>query len=258
MSTVDSDPRFVVVWPEEDSLSFTPLMGREKVRDHYSGMRQTMDVVAARPVRQVVSDWFVFQENVSTMANGNSEDPGGGLQQFSIETAAFFPVGTDGILGEFTWNRTSFAEAARLSHHFPEPTADGLESIVDLHDALLDALRHADVGAITTLLAEDCIWATRDYAAPGTSDSLIAAAGRKDVTDALHESLAGWAPQTATVLDRVVTSWYVFADVLWTWPAPDGERAVRTGTIARLASPGRFAGVIGYGSDVIDTDSDTP
>jgi hypothetical protein len=242
LATVDPEPRFVVCIPADadERLALSVRVDTPGVEDHYRTLRQSIDVVRSTQVRRVSTDWYVFQQSVATVRDVTTRN------EYPIDTAVFFPVDHDGIKGEILWNPASFAEGERIG---PGGRAEGpaaaLMDVVDAHDAFVEAWRSGDVDRLAGLLAEDCAWATRNYGKDAEEQPMMAGLGSAAIREALAGGLAGWAPVSATVLNRIVTGWYVFAEVLW--DMGDGT-AVRTGTISGVMRTGRIGGAVGWGT----------
>lgn len=254
MRSVDDDPRFAILTRESGFLEFEVAETAAAVREHYVNLRRGLEVVTSRQIRRLVSDWFVFQQSVATMRPAGGAALGGGAGTFAVDTAVLFPIGRRGIRGELPWNRTSFAEAMASPAPHHEPPTEQLIPTVDRHDALLDAQLAGDAAAVVALLGDDCGLAVRSYAGPG--GHLRTAAGRRDVEAALTEELGWWRPESYSVLNRIVTDWYVFADVRWVGAPPGepgaaGRREIRTALLTPLERDGRFRAVIGYGTDPV-------
>jgi hypothetical protein len=247
MTTVEDDPRFAILWPADanEALQIDARTDTPSVHDHYASMRETIEVVKSVQVRRIVSDWFVFHESVATMRD--VADKNGGIE-FEVNTAVIFPVGPMGIIGEFPVNRTSFAKAVRSTGKANEVCTSAV-SLLDQHEQFVSSWTKADVNGIIDQLAPGSVWATRRY---GAGDGpLVVAHGLGEIAAALRDELTDWRATSATVINRVVTEWYVFAEIVWQFEGERGETLIaRTATTSPVRS-GQLAGAVGYGTSLL-------
>jgi hypothetical protein len=248
MDSVAPDPRFAVLTRETGALELEVAEVPEAVRDHYLNLRRSFDVVRSRQIRRLVGDWFVFQQSVATM---RTREGTGAPHDFPVDTAVFFPIGSTGILGEIPWNRTSFAEAmtTRSVHH--EPPTEELMETVDLLEEFLAAWRSCDEKNVVDLLEDDCALAVRNYDDP--NGSLCTATGPEAVRSALSGQFRVWRPETSSILNLVVTDWYIFSNVRWVGEKRSASGAwsrheVSTAQILPISDGRRFRAILGYGT----------
>lgn len=255
METVAPNPRFAILTRETGSLELEVAQVPEAVREHYLNLRRSLDVVQSRQIRRLVGDWFVFQQSVATMRTRREyDDEGATPHEFPVDTAVLFPIGTAGILGEIPWNRTSFAEAmtTRARHH--EPPTEELMVTVDLLEEFLTAWRSCDEKNVVDLLEDDCALAIRNYGDP--EGSLCAGTGKEAVRSALAEQFQTWKPEASTILNLVVTDWYIFSNVRWVGEKRSAAghwstHEVSTATILPISENQRFRAILGYGTSPV-------
>lgn len=240
LATVDPAPRFVLCLPADGRRTLGVLVDWDGVVGHYSGMKQWLDVLNSTQVRRLSTDWYVFQQSVAMVRNVENRN------EYPVDTAVLFPVDTHGIKGEILWNPLSFADFEATG---PAGRAEGaaidLLPIVRRHDEFLEAWRTGDPDRLSGVLAEECAWATRNYGKEAEERPMMSGLGRAEILAALADGLAGWQPRSATVLNRIATGWYVFAEVLW--DMGDGT-GVRTATVSGVGATGRIAGAVGWGT----------
>jgi len=255
VASVAPDPRFFVVTREDGKLELEVAETPEAVRDHYVNLRSSLDVLRSRQIRRIVSDWFVFQQSVATMRTraGSGNQPGDS-HNFAVDTAVLFPIAAGGILGEIPWNRTSFADAisSKTIHH--EPPSEELMETVDLHEAFLAAWNSGDESKVVGLLEEDCAMGIRNCTDAG--GALCVGEGKDAIRAALAEQFRVWKPATFTILNLVVTDWYIFSNVRWIGTALSGSgtwssHEMSTATILPISDSKRFRAIIGYGTSLI-------
>lgn len=240
LATVDPEPRFVLCLPADGHLTLGAISDWDGVVGHYSGMKQWQDVLRSTQVRRLSTDWYVFQQSVATVRNVANR------KEYAVDTAVFFPVDTHGIKGEILWNPLSFADFEALGPGGrPEGPAADLMPVVESHDRFIEAWRSGDAQRLLGELAEECAWATRNYAKGSDERPMMSGLGRQELATVLAEGLADWRPRSATVLNRIATGWYVFAEVLW--DLGDGS-AVRTATVSGVMRTGRIGGAVGWGT----------
>ena len=256
MGTVAPDPRFFIVTREHGELELEVAETPAAVRGHYVNLRTSLDVVRSRQIRRIVSDWFVFQQSVATMrARAGLDDHSVEPHDFAVDTAVLFPIAAGGILVEIPWNRTSFAEAAmatRSVHH--EPPTEELMETVDLHEAFLGAWCTGDGQKVVDLLEEDCALGIRSCT--DADGPMCVGAGKEAIRIALEEQFLSWKPVSFTILNLVVTDWYVFANVRWIGDALSDSGAwspheMSTATILPVSGAQRFQAILGYGTSLV-------
>jgi hypothetical protein len=250
MDTVAPDPRFFIVTREQGTLKLEVAETPETVRAHYVNLRSSLDVVRSRQIRRIVSEWFVLQQSVATMRTRGGETTGDS-HDFPVDTAVLFPIADEGILGEIPWNRTSFAEAmaTRTTHH--EPPTEELMETVDLHEAFLAAWCSGEAAKIVDLLEEDCALGIRSWT--DVEGSLCVGAGKDATRKALAEQFQGWRPTGYSILNLVVTDWYIFSNVRWVGTALAGSdtwsaHEMSTAMILPISGSQRFRAIVGYGT----------
>jgi hypothetical protein len=254
METVAPDPRFAILTRESGRLELELAEAPEAVRTHYLNLRASLDVVQSRQIRRLVGDWFVFQQSVATMRTREGSDASGSPHEFPVDTAVLFPIAPTGIRGEIPWNRSSFAEAMTTRSRQHEPPTEELMPMVDLFEEFLAAWRSCDEKNVVDLLEDDCAVAIRNYADP--EGSLSVGTGRDVVRAALAAQFQAWKPEESTVLNLVVTDWYIFSNVRWIGErrSPSGSwstHEVSTATILPISEDRRFRAILGYGTSPV-------
>ena len=252
MDSVAPTPRFAILTREAGTLELEVAETRDAVRDHYESLRSSLDVVRSRQIRRLVSDWFVFQQSVATLrTRPGTGSPAVGPHDFSVDTAVLFPLAPVGILGEIPWNRTSFAEAMSATSQHHEPPTEELMDTVDRHEAFLEAWSSGNAASVMDLLDDDCALAIRSLTR--ADGSLCTATGRDEVSAALVEQFRVWKPTAWTILNLVVTDWFIFANVRWVGElrAASGDwstQELSTATLLPISGAMRFRAILGYGT----------
>jgi hypothetical protein len=250
VGTVAPDPRFFVVTKEEGKLELEVAESPAAVREHYVNLHSSLDVLRSRQIRRIIGDWFVFQQSVATMRpHADTQSENG--NDFAVDTAIVFPIAEGGILGEIPWNRLSFADAmaSKTAHHEPPPAE--LMEAVDLHEGLLTAWTSAEESKVVDFLEDDCALGIRNCT--DADGALCIGHGKEATRAALAEQFRTWKPDTFTILDLVVTDWYVFSSVRWIGSARSkmgnwSPHEMSTATITPISESNRFRAIIGYGT----------
>lgn len=242
MDTVGEHPHFVM--PLEPG-NVAILSGFGTIDTMYKGSVERADPRASRVIKQLASDWYVFIENVPTRYWIDAAKP------ITAQTVTMFVTDDpSGITGEYAWQRayvTLPAEAGPEGVPLPERELSSLEK----HDRLLAALAAGDTASLAGLLEPQCVWAQRDYTQDvkgGAVTDLRCAAQALDYIARWHTEMQ---PQCVSVINRMVTDWYVFSEELWV-VRPGGGAAgqCRIAMIYPLSKAGLFEGALGFGRDM--------
>jgi len=253
MSTVSADPWFPLPDRRPSGLALEVVEGTDAVTSYYSQRSEGYVVLASNQLKQVAADWYVFNESAATLRQTGaigSVPPGDA--EFVVQSAVLFPTAADGIRGEIALTRHPFddvitgrvptrsAPTGPLAHL---PVAE-LEHAT-LLDRLLDGLRAGDVSALVT--ADHQLAVRVDGA--GAATRFVSHDGTA-AADALVTLFAG--ARDITVVSRVTTEWYVFAEYLAVFDATASETV--DGQLRRLVAihpvrDGKLEGTFGYGID---------
>jgi hypothetical protein len=218
----------------------TVLTDAAQVRGYYEGRSGSYVVRRSAQLKSIATGWYVFNETAATLLGTgtvNGADAAG--VEWVVNSAVLFPTAADGIRGEICATRHPMDDVIHGTVHATE----GDEVA---HGALLDrfsvALRAGDWGAAASELADEHTLAVR--LDPPTGSPLIhTAVGRSESVTHLSDLFGGG--RDLTMLVRIATAWYLFAEYLVGLP---------TGGCRRLAmihplEGGRIIGTFGYGRD---------
>jgi hypothetical protein len=243
MSTVSTDPWFPVADRLATGLALTVVEGTADVTAYYAGRSDGYVVLGSNQLKQLVADWYVFNESAATLRQtGAIGSLPAGDAEFVVQSAVLFPTTDDGIRGEIALTRYPFEDviAGRVS----APTAPksylpvGDVEHSALLDPLLDGLRAGDVSSLVT---PDHQLAVRIDGA-GTTERFVGRDGAQSA-EALGTLFAG--ARDITVLGRVATDWYVFAEYL----AVFGDERLRRVVAVHAVRDRKLEGTFGYGVD---------
>lgn len=243
------------------TYAFMPAPGRltvitdpSGVRDFYVNARSVFEPMASRLFTHLAGDFYEFQENVPTRKLVAEN------RLVTINTVNIFPAARDGIQGEFLWERYPGQEPAPSVPENLGP-ADNIPTLklrnAKVHERFLDALRFGDVDRLTTLLADDCLWAIRSYLPDCDEMPLMTAVGRGQVIALLKRWLAFASIERLSVLTRLATDWYVFAEELYTvrfnrGPNAGSLKEFRMASVYPIGAGGIIQGALGYGTDLVE------
>lgn len=225
----------------------------EGIEEMYRLIRGHSDVLSAEPMVDVRGTWYSFQEDYArTRTKSTGEEQ-------AHEMVLVLPVTSgNGITGELCWWRI---EKDRLGKGVeaaePKTPVDMRCHMLALHDRFLDALRGGDADGMVSGFSRGCQSAIRDYV---EDTGTITGLDDLDELRAHYQRFFDlYQVQSASVLERVVQEWYLFAEVRLevvarSGPAHGDLMAFHT---ASLLIPGRedkFIVQIGHGTDIAPVD----
>lgn len=211
------------------------------LRKSYEDLHRVSLVRDMKAVAEVRGDWYAFYYG---LGEGLMKSTG---QVMFTPTAVLFPtMGLEGITGELIWRRTSRGK----------PFTDGREGPLAAetaglarHEAYLDCLRRGDADAAAALHHPDAQIGVRDHVRDtGTIAGLHSS---EEYREYLERFFARFEILDIQMVERLVTDWFVFAELLWIVEekgVPDGEQKFYTADIAEVRSDGLFASRIGHGT----------
>jgi hypothetical protein len=246
-ATISSDVFFAVpvrTRAGQELREGTVLTGPDQVRGYYQQRAGSYVVRASAQLKSITTDWYAFNETAATL-NGtgmvNGVDATG--REWVVNSAVLFPTAADGIRGEICATRHPMDDVIRGSlAHAPGESATAERA----HGALLDrftlALRSGDWPAAVTELSDTHTLAVRLDA--GGGDPVVHRAAGRDASAAGLRSIFEGA-RDLTMLVRVATDWYLFAEYLLILT----NGASRRVAIIHPVEHGRLIGSFGYGRD---------
>lgn len=217
------------------------ISGRDGVAAFYEMAHKVAIPQASRFVSQIATDWYMFVENVPTrtwVADGSLR---------TAHTATLFVTASDGLTGEFVWERPPVDPVAKDAGSLPL----GAVRSVTLHEALLAAIGDGDGTALAGLLTPNCTWAERDYLGDAEGGEILELRGESAASDHLLRWHERYRPERVSVLNRQATDWYVFAEELWIVRDAGGQRRqFRKAVIYAVDAAGRIESAVGFGTDL--------
>lgn len=215
-ATVSRDVFFAVPQRTQTGNEIPPgtvLTSFEEVRDYYANRADSYVVLASNQLKQVSTDWYVFNESAATLratgAIGNADTAG---KEFVVNSAILFPTAEDGIRGEICITRHPFEDVA--AGRVPEQPMDASFPVAEsaharLLDALLARLQDGHSGDIEALLGARHSLAVR--LDDGNANSQIYTAQDGLAAAKVLSQLVSGADDVA-LISRLVAPWYVFAE----------------------------------------------
>jgi len=235
-------------------LSYVSATDMVEIRQQYESMRTTVELWDWISMTDLRSSWYMLTHGVGSL----TEKPLG--NEFQIESVTLFPIGTDGILGEVQIG----AIANERPNRWPEvPTGPGdvplplkrLQATI-LHNEFMAAIRAHDVDRIVATMRPNVATAIRSY----LSDpyEVVNARGSSELATYYRELFQRFEIKELRLVNRVVESWFVFAELHWIVEHRSGGRAGEvvefcTADIAPIDSNGRFWVRTGSGTDPVRT-----
>lgn len=221
VATVDPRPYFPMIDHDgHGGLTVQLITDIGAVAEYYSDRHTSYEIVESRQVATASTEFYMLRESVATLRGVG--DVGGvatGGMEFMVNSAVLFPTTAAGIGGELVYTRYPFGDVVAGRVVAPTP-ADGPAhlpndriAVVDVHDAYLDAWRRNDTAAMASCLSEDCRWERRTRHADEPASARHDSATGREATQALFERWADAMPVEIVVLNRLVSEWYVFADL---------------------------------------------
>lgn len=222
----------------------------DQVRGYYEGRAGSYVVLASAQLKSISTDWYLFNESAATLrGTGMIGDIDATGREWIVNSAVLFPTAPDGIRGEVCVTRYPFVDIVAGTVVTPPPPSDPrtylpLREIEHcaLLDELIGALRAHDTAHVERLLSTNHTMAVRLDAVTGEQRVVTATSGAEGAQG--FDALLGDV-EDLTLLTRIATEWYVFAEFV-------GRRAgggVRRLAVSLPAEGGRITGAFGYGRD---------
>ena len=202
----------------------------DQVRGYYSNRSGSYVVRDSSQLKSLTTDWYVFNETAATLeGTGQVGEVDASGKVWVVRSIVLFPTAEDGIRGEICATRDPMDDVIRGTVHGTpgDELANG-----KLLDAISLAARAGEWDAVAAELTDGHTLAVR---AGGTTHT---ASGRAESIAALRELLGGG--EDLTLLVRVATDWYVFAEYL----LDGGSRRL---AVIQPVEDGKVAGTFGYG-----------
>jgi hypothetical protein len=226
------------------------LVNYDQVRGYYEGRAGSYVVLASAQLKSIASDWYLFNESAATLrGTGMIGDVDATGREWIVNSAVIFPTAPDGIRGEICVTRYPFVDIVKDDVVAPPPPSDPRTYMpmreiehTALIDKFLAALRTNDTKQIESYLGANYTMAVRVDDLDG-EQSVLTAKTAADGARNISTIFAG--ASDLTLVSRLSTDWYVFAEYLVNYD--DGH--VRRLALTHPVENGKFTGAFGYGRD---------
>jgi hypothetical protein len=223
----------------------TVLSGPEQVRSYYEGRSGSYVVRESSQVKSITTDWYVFNESAARLeGTGMVGDVDATGREWTVNSAVLFPAAPDGIRGEICATRLPMDDVIRGTVPTVAPGRSSLDA-ERAHGVLLDrfaqAVRSGDWAAAGAEMSEGHAIAVR--VDPLNAAPAVHSATGRDASVGCLPAIFGGA-EDLTLMVRVATEWYVFAEYLIELPG-----ATRRVALTQPVDDGKLIGTFGYGRD---------
>ena len=233
-------------------LQYVSATTMDEIREQYVNMRTAVELWDWISMTDLRSSWYMLTHGMGSLI----EKPRGNV--FQVESVTMFPIGTDGILGEVQIG----AIANERINRWPEvPTGDGhvpfpvkrLEATL-LHNEFMAAIRDEDIARILATMRPNVATAIRSYLVD--QYETLNATGAQELGAYYRALFDRFEVRDLRLVNRVVESWFVFAELHWTMRHREGPSAGEevqfcTADIAPIDADGRFWVRTGAGTDPV-------
>jgi hypothetical protein len=226
------------------------LVNYEQVRGYYEGRAGSYVVLASAQLKSIASDWYLFNESAATLrGTGMIGDVDATDREWIVNSAVIFPTAPDGIRGEICVTRYPFVDIVKDDVIAPPPPSDARTYMpmreiehTALIDRFLATLRAGGATQIEAHLGANYTMAVRVDDLDGEQSVLTATTAGEGAQN-IATMFAG--ASDLTLVSRISTDWYVFAEYLVNYD--DGH--VRRLALTHPVEGGKITGTFGYGRD---------
>ena len=234
MSTVDTTRPLLWLVPVFDSgLIPTEIITRtsyDNVRDHYINMLGRTRLVAGDHLVQIVGRSHMFIEGITDVENLTSGTPG------STRFCVLLVAGQgDGIVAECPWPWMPW-DTIPMDDRPAELASE--RQLLATHDDFLAAIA---TGARVAHFFRPDGWVV-EWGWPGPADgTVVVVHGNDAIDDRLRSELATVSITSVACVNRVVTPWYLYAELLWSYREGPGQTSsMRTAAFLPIYPDGRY------------------
>jgi hypothetical protein len=238
--------------PGSDDLQYYSATTLDEIRATYENMRNFVEVWDWVATTEIRGGWYTITHGVSKLRDVVKDE------HLSLESITMFPVGTDGILGEVQIGDLGVARENRWPEVPSEPGEVPLPikrlEVLNLHEALVAALRAEDVDGILATMRADVATAIRSYVTD--EYTVVNAKGPDELADYYRALFARFKINGIELVNRIAESWFLFAELHWVVEHREGERAGEvvefcTADLSPIDPDGKFWVRTGAGTDPV-------
>lgn len=235
-----------------EQLQYISATNMAEIRQQYEGMRDAVQVWDWISMTDIRTGYYMVTHGVAHLKDVATSS------WFQLESVTLFPIGDDGILGEVQIGDFANARPGR----WPEvPRDDGVVPLprnklqaTILHNEYMDALRAQDVDRIVATFRPTTANAIRNYLS--NEYTVLNAEGADQLRDYYQALFDRYVIKDIRLINRVVESWFVFADLHWVVQARAGDATGETfefctADVAPIDADGKFWVRTGIGTNPV-------
>jgi|NGEPerStandDraft_6_1074524.scaffolds.fasta_scaffold44548_2 hypothetical protein len=210
--------------PHDEVLTYVSATNMDEIRQQYVAMRKTVELWDWISMTDIRSSWYMLTHGVGSLTEKPLNTP------FEVESVTLFPIGLDGILGEVQIGALAnerinrWPEVPSDTNKMPLP-AKRLQATL-LHNQYLDALRAQDTAGIIATMRPNVATAIRSYL--GDDYTVVNAEGSSALADYYDALFERFTIKEIRVVNRVVETWFIFAELHWIVEYRTGARTGQT------------------------------
>ncbi len=211
------------------------------LRRSYEDMHRVASVRGLKAVAEIRGDWYMF-----TYGLGEGYVKATGTSAYSPTTILFPTMGKEGITGELIWKRTGIGAPYTGGNTGPLAAETAL---LDRDETYLDCLRRGDAAAVAKLHHREAQIGVRDHV--NDTGTITAFHSSEEYRSYLEQFFARFKVLDIQIVDRLVTDWFVFAELCWIVEekASGVKQKFYTAEHSEVHPDGLFASRIGHGPD---------
>jgi len=240
------------MFSEDGGLTYLTGQDIPEIRQQYENLRQFVQIWDWQAILEIRQSWYMLTHGVVTT---KAIDTG---ETSRMESVTMFPIGADGILGELqigdvgVQRENRWPEVPQGKDDIPLPQKR-LEAL-SLHNTYLAALRSEDVDALVAAHRSDCAATIRDYTLD--QSRLLNATGADGLRNYFESLFQRYRVRDVRLVNRVLESWYVFAELHWLVEERSSGRSFEfcTAETSPLDPDGKFWVRTGAGTDLVESD----
>lgn len=211
------------------------------LRQSYEDLHRVSLVRDMKAIAEIRGDWYAFYYGLGEGLMKSTGDI------MFTPTAVLFPtMGREGITGELIWRRSS--RGPFFTDGKEGPLAAETAGLAR-QEAYIDCLRGADAEGAAKLHHPDAQIGVRDYI--GDTGTIVGLHSADEYRRYLEQVFARFDVLDIQVVERLVSNWFVFAELLWVVAEKGGagrELKFYTADVCEVLPTGLFASRIGHGT----------
>jgi hypothetical protein len=236
---------------DDGGVTYLAGVNMEEIRGQYENLRELVQIHGWDALAEIRQGWYMLTHGVTTLKVVATGETSRG------ETVTMFPAWNGGILGEVqigevgTRRESRWPEVPKVPGDIPLP-GKRLEALA-CHNSYLDALRAEDVGALVAAHRVNGAATIRNYLT--SQSTLLNTTGVSQLANYFSALFERFRVMDIQLVNRLVESWYVFAELHWVVEERAGERRILefcTAETSPLDPDGKYWVRTGAGTDPIE------